>query len=157
MRLQAKRTPDPTHRRLRQTTFTRHGARAPMCRFGRLFFQCLGNEGIDPSIINGAWRTGPGCVEQPVKSLLEKARTPFRYRLGRDIKRVGYDLVAGATGAAQNDARAQGERLSCLAPTRPGLQLLTFRFTQHQLRFRSTSHRASAVSNQLYDGQRNDQ
>ena len=96
-------------------------------------------------------------VEQPIKSLLEKARTPFRYRLRRDAKRGGYDFVAGATGAAQNDARAQGERLSCLAPTRPGLQLLAFRFTQHHLRFRSTSHRASVVSNQLYDGQRSDQ
>src|SRR5471030_2502316 len=157
MRLQAKRAPDPTHRRLRQTTFTRHGARAPMCRFGRLFFQCLGNECIDPSIINGAWRTCPGRVEQSIKSLLEKARTPFRYCLRRDAKRVGYDFVAGATDATQNHARARGEHLSCLAPTRPGLQLLTFRFTQHQLRFRSTSHRASVVWNQLYDGQHSDQ
>jgi len=157
MRLQAKRTPDSTHRCLRQTTFARHGARAPMCRFGRLLFQSLGNERIDPSIINGTWRAGPGCVKQPIKSLLEKARTPLRDRLRRDAKDVGYDFVAGAAGTAQNDARAHGERLSCLAPTRPSLQLLSFRFTQQQLRFRSTSHRASAVSNQLYDGQRSDQ
>jgi hypothetical protein len=83
-----------------------------MCRFGRLPYQRLGNECIDPSIINGAWRAWPGRVEQSIKSLLEKTRTPFCYCLRRDAKRVGYDFVAGAAGAAQNDARAQGERLS---------------------------------------------
>jgi hypothetical protein len=33
---QAKCTPDSTHGRLRQTALASHGARAPMCRFGRL-------------------------------------------------------------------------------------------------------------------------
>src|SRR5471030_3281757 len=77
MRLQAKRAPDPTHRRLRQTTFTRHGARAPMCRFGRLFFQCLGMSASTraSSMVRGA--PGRGASSSPSSRCLRKRARHF--------------------------------------------------------------------------------
>jgi hypothetical protein len=139
--LQTKGTPNPSDRRLRHAHFAGHVARAPVRGVLRHRLQCPGYHGIDLGIVNRPRRSRARRIEQTIQTLLGKPIAPLRDRLRRYSKPRRHLLVVPAVSAGKHHLRTHGQGLRRLAPTCPGFQLLTLRFVQHYLRFRSAAHR----------------
>jgi hypothetical protein len=99
MGLKAERAPDTADRALRELELASERARAPIRGIAWNFVERGGNQPLDLSITNCAWRSRAWSIE----ATLNEAKPPFTDAL-TSLRRV---RVRGVLRACQNDPRTQ--------------------------------------------------
>ena len=132
MRLQTKRAPDARDGRFRETRDVRHAARGPLGRVRRGRFQRAGDDVHKDIVGHFARHPGPRFIGQAFQATDAKAFAPFADTIARDVQRPGHRAIRLTGGAAQHDARAQGQPLRRFRAPGPLLQRAPFVVRQQQ-------------------------
>ena len=107
---------------------------------------------FDFGVGNRARDAWPRFVQQPGDSLSEEATAPFADGRSRHALTASDDRVGLALGRAQDDPRAQGDRLRRGPTTRPLLEGRLFVSGQHEWRQRSAQSHRRVLLVAEYDG-----
>jgi hypothetical protein len=141
--LEAKGPPDTLHRRSRKSARPGHPPRTPVRGIVGQAFQCLGDHGFDPGIVNCARCARSRLIAQAIKPVGQKAPPPFAdgNRINAQLRRNV--LVVHARRTAQHDPRPHRQRLCRLAAVRQRLQFNPLRGCHLNYRQSQLAHRSS--------------
>ncbi len=123
VRLEPEGAPDAADGRLAQVEPRGQPARAPVRRVLGRGFERGGDHLLDMFVSDRSLGSGAGLVGEPVESSGSEAPAPLRHGRRRRAQALGDGRVRRPRlGRGQDNARAEGERLCGLLPTRPPAQ-----------------------------------
>ena len=130
VRLETERPPDGMHRRRRDAHCFGHRPRRPVRRVDRGGLQGEHDHLLNGGVVDGARRTRPRIVAEPVEAPLGEPAAPLGRRRGMAPQLGGDLFVVAALGRPQHDPAPQSQRLRRLRAPSPPLQRGAFLVVQ---------------------------